>query len=350
MASPTMRAAFVRAPWQVEVREVPVPEVVPGWVLVRVEACGLCGTDLHIAGLVDHQLTQSGATKWQGFGHEVAGVVAAIGPGVANVKEGDTVVLESGSYCGLCDLCRNGRADLCNKGPNFWSNQSMGFADYILAPAQACVPYSELDPIVACLAEPLGVAIDMVTTADIRLGNEVLVLGLGPIGLMAIPLLRRMGAQRIYAANRSGGRRSELATALGADEVIITRTEPLARDRFRKDGVDRALVSASPAAIAGTLRLLRYGGILSFIGITFGAEAEVRFDANEFHFNKLQLRASHAAPALFFPLALDLLRDDHVPGADFVSHTFSLDDMERALLVARDAREEVIKVVVTPNP
>lgn len=349
MTTPTMRAAFVRAPWQVEVRDIPIPSVIPGWVRVRVDACGLCGTDLHIAGLTDHKLTQFPPTQWQGFGHEVAGIVTSVGAGVTHVREGDAVVLESGSYCGVCELCRNGRTDLCTKGPNFWSNQSMGFAEYILAPGQACVPYSGLSPTVACLAEPLGVALDMAYTADIHLGNEVLVLGLGPIGLMAIPIVRRMGAGRIYAANRSGGRRFDLARALGADEVLLTKSASLEPGDFRKGGVDRALVSAPPAAIAGALRLLRYGGIATFIGITYGPAAEVRFDANDFHFNKLQLRASHAAPALYFPLALDLLRDGHVPGESFVSHTFPLDQIEQALLFARDARDEVVKIVVTPN-
>ncbi len=135
-----MRAAFVKAPYNFEIREVPVPRVREGWALVKVEACGICGTDLHIARYTDHKLTTKPATKWQGFGHEVAGVVVEVGPGVPNVKEGDSVVLESGSYCGSCELCRNGRSDLCNKGPNFWHNDSMGFADYILAPKECLCP------------------------------------------------------------------------------------------------------------------------------------------------------------------------------------------------------------------
>ncbi len=347
MPNQTMLAAFVRAPWEFALREVPVPAVRPGWVLVQLRACGICGTDLHIAARTDHKLTQFPPTAWQGFGHEVAGVVVQMGAGVENVKEGDRVVLESGSYCGVCDLCRSGRVDLCPNGPNFWRNESMGFAQYILAPAQACVPFDGLTDAVASLAEPLGVALDMAYTADVRLGNEVLVLGLGPIGLMSIPIVRRMGAARIYAANRSGGKRLEVARALGADEVHAAAPGAIP---FRKGGVDRALITAPPSAIAGVFPVLRYGGIAAYIGIDYGDNACVRFDGNDFHFRKLQLRASHAAPALYFPTVLQMLKDGHVDGAALVSHTFPLERIEEAMLFARDARDEVVKVVITMQP
>jgi L-iditol 2-dehydrogenase len=343
-----MQAAYVRAPWQFEVREVPIPAVKPGWVLIKVEACGVCGTDLHIAGYMNHQLTRHPPTQWQPFGHEVAGIVAAVGEGVGNVKEGDTVALESGSYCGVCEQCRNGRVDLCNRAPNFWSNPSMGFADYILAPWQACVPFSGLSFPVASLAEPLGVALDMSYTADIRLGNEVLVLGLGPIGLMSIPIARRLGAARIYAVNRSGGKRADLACHYGADEVVLLGDAPLRTVPFRK-GIDRALVSATPDAIANAMPVMNYGGILSYIGIAYGEEATVRFDANEFHFKKLQLRASHASPAIYFPAVLQLLKDGHVDGAAIISHTMPLEKIGEAMLLARDKRDEVLKIIITPG-
>lgn len=339
---PTMQAAYIKVPFQFEVREVPIPEVRPGWALVKVEACGICGTDMHYASHL--------ATEWQGFGHEVAGVVAKLGAGISHVKEGDPVVLESGSYCGVCDLCRIGRVDLCNNAPNFWNNPTMGFADYILAPAQCLVPYdsSKLTPEVACLSEPLGVALDTLYTADIPLGSEVLVLGLGPIGLMMIPLVRMKGASHIYAVNRSGGRRADAARKLGADTVLLTSDSPVSAASFRKGGVDRALISASPSAIPDTMPFMRYGGVIAFIGIEFGDGAHISFDVNDFHFKKLQLRASHAAPALFFPTCLQLMMDGHVDGSALVSHVMPLSEMATAMTLVRDRRDEVLKVVIKP--
>lgn len=225
----------------------------------------------------------------------------------------------------------------------------MGFADFILASWQACVPFSGLSFPVASLAEPLGVALDMSYTADIRLGNEVLVLGLGPIGLMSIPIVRRLGAARIYAVNRSGGKRADLARHYGADEVILVGDAPLRTVPFRK-GIDRALVSATPEAIANAMPVMNYGGILSYIGIAYGEQATVRFDANDFHFKKLQLRASDASPAIYFPAVLQLLKDRHVDGAAIISHTMPLEKIGEAMLLALYKRDEVSKMIITPFP
>jgi len=334
-----MLAAYVKAPFQLQLREIPIPEVRDDWVLVKVKACGVCGTDLHAA--------RSEAQDWQPFGHEVAGVVAQVGLHVSTVKEGDRVVLESGSFCGHCDYCRNGRVDLCNKAPNIWSNESMGFAEYILAPKECLVPFEGLDFEVACVTEPLGVAFDMVEIADINLGDEVLVLGLGPIGLMAIPLARLRGAARIYAADVVGGKRAETARLFGADEVHETGGKRLTEIPFRKGGVDRALVSAPPRVLPEVIQVMRYGGIISFIGIEYGPGGTISFDANSFHFNKLQLRASFASPALYFPHCLQLLKDGHVDGRAIVSHVVSLERIAEAMTLLRDEREQALKVVIT---
>lgn len=338
----TMRAAYVKVPYQVEIREVPVPDVADEWALVQVKACGICGTDMHITGVQ--------ANKWQGLGHEVAGIVVKAGKEIHHVKEGDTVALESGSFNPYTNISKDGRVDLDATGRNFWDNKTMGFADYILAPKEALVPYSpkDLDYKVACLAEPLGVAIDMTYTADIKLGNDVLVLGLGAIGLMSIPLARMQGAMRIYAVNRSGGKRAELAKAYGADEVILTQKTPFEKIKFRNGGVDRALVSASPRILPDVMKRMNYGGYVAFIGIEYGEGGKITFDANDFHFNKTQLRASHAAPALYFPTALQLLKDGHVDGDAIISHVLPLDKLEEGLHLMRDKREDVLKVVVTP--
>lgn len=342
MIHKTMRAGFVKAPYQIEVREVETPTVKEDWALIKVEACGLCGTDMHFA--------RTEARAWQSFGHEVAGIVAAAGPGVHNVKEGDRVVLESGSFDPFSDLSRDGRVDLDNSAPNIFVHEktgTMGFADYVLAHKQSLVSYDGLSPEVACLSEPLGVAIDMVYAADIRLGHEVMLVGLGAIGLMAIPVARMHGAARLYAVNRSGGRRAEVALQAGAHEVLLTGDTPFDALQFRKGGVDRALVTADPKLLPAVMRHMRYGGIISFIGINW-PDGDITFNANDFHFKKLQLRASHAAPALYFPTALQLLRDRHVDGELFISHVLPLDQLGEAVRLMRDERDTVLKVVVKP--
>jgi L-iditol 2-dehydrogenase len=281
------------------------------------------------------------AKDWVGFGHEVAGIVEKVGPHVSTVKEGDKVLLESGSFCGHCNFCRNGRVDLCNKAPHIWFNESMGFAEYILAPKGCLVPFDGLDFVTASVVEPMGVSLDMTYTSGTVIGNDVLVLG-----LMSIPLVRSMGAARIYAADIVGGKRFEVAKHLGADEVINTTETPLEDSLFRKK-LDRALVSAPPRALPTVMPLMNYGGIISFIGIEYGPGGNITFNANDFHFNKTQLRASFASPALYFPACIQMLKDGIVDGKAVISDVFPLEQIEKAMFKVRDDRDNSLKVVIT---
>jgi len=334
-----MKAAYIRAPFGVEVREVPQRETGPDDVRVAVRACGICGTD--------YTSVSVGAKEWEPVGHEIAGVVERVGSRVTHVREGDTVTLETGTYCRTCDECRNGRYDLCNKGPNFWLKGPMGFAERIVVPKECVVPYEGLSFAQASLAEPLGVALDLARTADIEPGDDVLVVGLGPIGLMALRLARLAGARRIYAASRSHSkRRIDLARAFGADEVVLTDRSPVGAHRFDRGGVARALVTAPPRTIPEALEALRVGGILAYVGIEYGPGARIEFDANAFHFKKLQLRASHASPALYFPRALELLKSGAVDGEALISHTFRLHELGAAFAAMRDDKASVVKMVM----
>ena len=159
------RSAYLRAPWQVELRTVELPDAPPaGYALIRIEACGVCGSDLANAAKL--------ATDWKAFGHEIAGVIEAVADPGAPVQVGTKVVLESSTFCGHCALCRDGRTDLCAQAPNFWSQPAMGFADRMMAPLACLVPYAGLTPEVASLAEPAGVACERAASIAPWLANE----------------------------------------------------------------------------------------------------------------------------------------------------------------------------------
>lgn len=334
-----VRSAYMRPPWGFEVRTVDLPDTPPpGEVIVQVEACGVCGSDLNSAAAT--------AGTWQAFGHEVAGVVRQVGAGVTHVTPGQHVVLESSSFCGTCALCRNGRVDLCNKAANFWGRPAMGFSESMLAPACCVVPYEGLDPVTASLTEAAGVAFDMVKTAGVQLGDRVALVGPGPIGLMAIPLLLRSGAARVLCIGHGHSvKRLDAARALGAESLALDG--PLDGAATLHKTFDHVLVTAPVAFIPPALALLSYGGVLTYIGIGTGG-GQIAFDANDFHFRKLQLRASFASPAIYFPVVLDLLRAGIIPGGLMVSHRFGLDQIDAAMTAGRDHKAETIKVVVTP--
>ncbi len=332
-----IKAAFLKAPWMTGVREVDMPEPQANWVRIKVEACGVCGTDV---------TAMQTAKEWQAFGHEVAGVIDAIGPGVAHLAIGQRVALESSSACGACARCRNGRpAECVGKAENFWGQPTLGFAEYMNVPAICCVPYEGLAPDIAALAEPAGVAFDMVHTADIAQGDSVCIVGPGPIALMALALAKHRGATRLACIGRKGNEaRFNIARELGAEIYDIASPELSRLD----NAFDHLLVTSPPATIPPLLPLLSYGGRVTYVGIGAG-DATIAFDANAFHFCKLQLRASFAAPAMYFPAVLALLKAGVIPGARLISHRFPLAHIQQAMETLRDGKSGALKVIVT-NP
>ena len=140
-----------------------------------------------------------------------------------------------------------------------------------------------------------------------------------------------------------------MARAFGAHEVFSTGgadSAPIDASRFRKGGVERAVVSAPPSTIAATFDAMRFGGVIAYIGIEYGDGARISFDANAFHFKKLQLRASHATPALYYPIVLQLLKDRYVDGEAMISHVMPLERIGEAMALMRNSRDEVLKIVI----
>lgn len=146
-----MKAIYVKAKEQFWLRDVALREIECDEVLIRVEACGFCGSEIRIA---------REAEDWTAIGHEVAGVVERVGSYVTHVKAGDRVVLESGSYDRFSDLSRDGKMDWDNTGRHFWNKkypgESMGFAEYVIAPEEVCVRYENMSLEAACMIEPMA--------------------------------------------------------------------------------------------------------------------------------------------------------------------------------------------------
>lgn len=340
-----MRSLWGKAPFQLDMRDLPAPEPGMGQVLVRVKACGICGTDLHF--LRHNQ-------AWTPLGHEAVGEIAAVGPGVARWKGGEAVIVENHVGCGVCPQCKNGRALYCQDLTSYMDSQA-GFSDYLVVRADMVQAYDaqSLTSVQAALAEPLTVALDLLGRADPDLNDEVVVFGPGPIGLMVVRLAKLRGARRVFltGATRStvrGRHRLEVGQQLGADLTLAEDEGDLAAKikALVPNGVDRVLVTAPPHTLPLAFAIARFGAMIGLIGIEFGGGELVTFDVNAFHFKKLQLRASHAIPNHYFPIALDLLARRVVEPDRLISHTFALDDYRAAFQVLGDASQPAVKVIL----
>lgn len=334
-----MKAAFIRTMSDIEIRDASLWPLSSDEIRIKVQASGICGTDIANA--------KSGLSKPSPFGHEAAGTVIETGSAVSRTKKGDMVALESSSPCGACDNCKDTKQELCTDIKSFFHKTSFGMAEEMISPALCALP-TALAPDIACLSEPLGVAIDMVRLADITPDSNVLIIGPGTIGLMALALVKHMGARSVLVSGNSTNKpRLACAERFGATDIINPDRTPLASYKFPR-AIDRIIVTAPPTVLPEAFAVASKGAIISFIGIGHGDNGFCRFDVNAFHFKKLQLRASFASPALYTPLALRYLSDGIVDGKALISHRFPLTDITEAMNVAADSSRS-IKVIVMPE-
>lgn len=251
-----MRAVSLVEAERLEVVEMPAPEAEAGEVLIRVWACGICGSDL----------TSYKRGLFIGVpGHEVAGVVESVGTGVEGWQPGDRAVLQPGGGCGECDQCRAGDYHRCIESlTGSGTTRPGGYAELMAARADRLRRLPEgLAPEVACLAEPLSVALHGIRRVGLKAGEDAMVLGLGSIGLLSVAALRWLGAGRVFGVDPVEIRR-ELATGLGADSVFARSTEV----RAAADGAPLVLeCSGRPEAIQQAIDLALHGGRVVLLGI-----------------------------------------------------------------------------------
>ena len=315
-------------------------------VIVRIRACGVCGTDINfISDWEDEHMP---------LGHEISGEVVETGKNVNGIKEGDSVIVEDCSMCGICADCKSGHPEFCRNMYDVEGQPGMG--EYLSVRYNSLDKYQGLDHIAACLTEPLAVSLTSVLNAQIPPGGSVVVLGPGPLGLMSAKLARHFGAGYVAVTGLSGDSKRErarldLAGKLGCDRVIETEKQDVEEEIKKKfpDGVDRVIVSSPPESMYEALKIIRFGGIITFYGLHFGGKSTVTLDINNIVFRKISLIPTFAEPAINFPVANRLLKDGVIDADMFVSHRFGFDEAPDTLKSIAKADIPAIKAVMLPH-
>lgn len=319
-----MKAVRLHGAGDLRVEDVPSPGApAPGWVRLTVTAAGICGSDLH-----NYRTGQWISRAPSIAGHELTGIVAALGEGVEGFRPGDTVVADSRFWCGQCPACQSDRHHLCEKLGFVGEACDGGFAEEIVLPARLLLPVApEVDPAVAAMAEPLAVALHAIARLALRPGEPVLVLGCGPIGGLAALVLAKIHDGQLLVADRNAARARRVAEVTGAAAIAL---DPAAIRAALGGTLPTAAIEAtgSTAALGHLVTVMEGGGRVALVGIFHGTLA---LDPNLLVEREVSLIGCHAftdelpeAVARLPALAGDLARlIDRQIGLDEVPDTYA---------------------------
>ena len=329
-----MRALVKTAPGPgLEMREMPMPEVGINDVLVRVRKAGICGTDLHI-GSWDHWAEEHIETPLI-VGHEFVGQIAEVGANVSDFHAGEIVSGEGHVVCGRCRHCLAGRRHLCAHTIGLGVGRDGAFAEYVSLPmTNVWHQWDGIDEDVAAIFDPFGNAVHTALAFPV-LGEDVLVSGAGPIGLMAIAVVRHAGARYIVVTEPNAYRR-ELAQRMGATVVVDPTTGDLAqvqRELGMVEGFDVVLeMSGVPAAIRGAIEHMAHGGQLAQLGIP---TEEIALDFDEIIFKMLTVSGIYGREMYETCYTMSVMLQSGLDIRPAITHRFAFTDHEAAFATAR---------------
>jgi len=312
-----------------------VPEPVPGIndVLIRVHRTGICGTDLHIESW-DPWAERTIAPPLV-VGHEFVGEIVEVGPNVLDVRPGDLVSGEGHVVCGRCRHCLAGRRHLCANTIGLGVGRDGAFAEYVALPmANVWHHWPGIDPEVAAIFDPFGNAVHTALSFPV-LGEDVLVSGAGPIGLMATAVVRHAGARHVVVSEPNAFRR-ELAMRMGATVAVDPRERPLAEvwaELGMVEGFDVALeMSGNPEALRAAIASMAHGGGIAMLGIP---SEEIALDMTQIVFKMLTVRGIYGREMYETWYKMTVMLQSGLDIRPAITHRFSFREHEAAFAAAR---------------
>jgi L-iditol 2-dehydrogenase len=344
-----MRSLLLTEYSHLELADLPLPAAGYGEVLVRVEACGICGSDVH---------GYDGSTGRRippiVMGHEAAGTVELVGAGVTKYKSGDRVTFDSTIYCGECPYCKRGQINLCDNrqvmGVSCGDYRRHGaFAEFVVVPERILYPLPEnISFSEAAMLEAVSVALHGVKVSQVVGGETTLVIGAGMIGLLIVQAARAAGCARVFVSDVDATRLN-LAKQVGADEVLHCSGAELVAEVMRLtdgNGVDIALEAVGRnETVAGAIDCTRKGGTVTLVG---NVSPEVMLPLQKVVVRQLRLQGSCASSGEY-PEAMDLIAKGKIQVKPLISAVSSLEEGPRWFERLHAREPNLMKIILAPR-
>lgn len=343
-----MEAAVYYGPNDIRVEKRDLPEVADGEALIKLHACGLCGTDIHKA---VHKTVKSGTV----LGHEVAGEIVKLGKGVTDFKVGDRIFIAHHVPCFTCHHCLKGHHTVCKQ----WKETNIepgGFSEYINASAfhvrHSMIKLTDnMTYEQAAMMEPTACALRAIERSGIKAGDSVLVIGTGQVGVILMQLAKAYRAGMVIANDVSDFRLS-MAKELGADEIINGAERDVksaVMEMTDNKGVDIVFVAAAvPSLLEMGMDCVAKGGtVLSFAIFQQGTTVPIL--ANRICMDEISLIGSYSSTPFEYPTVLELISKGIIQVDSMITHRFKLSELNEAIAVATDPTEKCMKVMISPN-
>ena len=333
---------------ELTIRETEIPELKAGWVLIKVEACGICGSDVH---------GMDGSTGRRQppviMGHEASGIIHEIAQDVSGFNMGDRVTFDSTISCGECFYCKKGDINLCENRRVLGVScddyrQNGAFAEYVAVPAN--IVYSIPDNISfeqAAMIEAVSIAVHATSISQIQENDIAVVIGCGIIGLLCVQALKAAGCGKVFAIDQID-EKLDMAFRLGADFTIKSSDPELITKVMNETSQRGADIVFEVVGIEPTVNLAvdcsRKGGTVTLIG---NLSPEVRFPLQKVVTRQLKVQGS-CASAGEYPLCLELIASGKIKVDDLISQVASLDDGNEWFQRLYNKEARLMKVILKP--
>jgi L-iditol 2-dehydrogenase len=346
-----VKVARFYAPGDIRIEAAAEPSPGPADLKIRVRNCSTCGTDVKIFRFGHHRISPPRV-----MGHEIAGEITDVGPEVAGWAPGDRVQVIAAIPCGICRECRLGRMTVCPYQESMGYQYDGGFADYMIVPAKVLavgglnripgpVGFAE-----ASVTEPLACVLNGQELARVGAGDEVVVIGSGPIGCLHVRLARSRGAARVFLIDLNQ-QRLDMAAALVRPDAAICSAEADPVDEVLKLTDGRGADVVITAAASGTaqeqaMRMAARQARISFFGGLPQDKPFINCDSNLVHYRELTIIGANGSSPAHNTRALDLIATGEVTITDLITVALPLDEVGKAIDIV--SRGEAIKVTIEP--